>query len=411
MLTPLVTLLLASAPTVAAAPAIPPAECPAWGAKPAGCAEPPLRDQIKIFGSWSAEVEAEQAAAGMIRGPISTLDFDAAIPLDGFPAALHRGENETSAQVELRMVIGPDDAVLDCRITSVKGFESASMANKSAELAIDPAIGSEACRLVKTTGRFRHGLDGDGRPVVAPLQMLVIFQRQRRDRSFPPAPSPPSRWIGKRPYDRETGWPPNLSGQYPANPVHFAAPRWKDFVADRKDLPKAAMVGVLLDFDRTGTMTACRIGQPSDDPALDAATCRALAAVRNEVRFGWDVRGYPVEVHWKKHKAELVFPVKPAPPALIAPVPIAEADIPAAALPKYPVQLQIQVDPSGQALSCRILYPRNNPDAIDARSCALVLQRARFAGGRDAFGGGAIGGLYVDVDWTKRTIEAKQGYF
>jgi hypothetical protein len=188
-------------------------------------------------------------------------------------------------------------------------------------------------------------------------------------------------------------------------------PDWKAFLGGRKDLPKAATVGVLLSLDRGGTVTSCKIGSASADPALDAATCAALTSVRHQSTSGYPERDYPIEVRWKKDKATVVMPLAPSPPAMIAPVLFSDADLPGEALPKGPLRLQVQIDPQGKPLSCQIAWSRDGNDAFDARSCALVLERGRFIGGKDVFGRGAVGGFQLEVDWQGRRILMAPGYF
>ena len=414
MLVPM-ALMLAAAPSASATappPAETPVECPERGSKPEGCTQPPLQDYIEIYSSWSPELHTRQTAAGLVRTPAKLWRNELALPLTGFPAALRRGELETSGEAELALTIGPNDAVTGCTVIAAHGREGFRPGPAQVEIALDPATGADACRLVQANRTFRHAIDRSGQPVAAELRMTVHYERKRRNTmSPPPAPSPPSRWVGQFPYDSSPSWVPRWTHSYPTNEVSFSAPRWKDFLGQRKEFPKAAMVGVLMDFDRTGTVRGCRIGASSGDSALDLATCQALAAVRNKVPFRWEVRDFPALVRWNKNKGEVVFPNYSVVPALTAPLQIAEADLPAGAAPKSVTRLRVQIGPDGKMVSCQIDYPDDNDDAFDARACRLVADHARFTSARDLFGAAAVGGLNLRVDWAKRTIVMAPGYF
>ena len=418
MLVPM-ALMLAAAPTTAAAvakvaippPAQTPAECPERGTMPEGCTQLPLKDYIEIYSSGSAELANKHAAAGLVREPVRLWRNEPALPLAGFPAALRRGELETSGEAELALIIGPDDAITGCTVIAVLGREGLRPSPAQVEIALDPATGADACRLVQANRTFRHAIDHSGQPVAAELRMSVHYERKRRNTAYPPPPAPPSRWVGQFPYDSSPAWVPRWFHTGPATTVSFSAPRWKDFLGQRKEFPKAAAVGVLLDFDRGGVASGCRIGASSGDQALDLATCAALAAVRNKVQSGWPVQNYPVLVRWKKDKGDVVLPLYGVVPALTAPLQIAQTDLPAGAAPKSATRLQVQIGPDGKMVSCQIDYPYDNDDAFDARACQLVADRARFTGARDLFGAAAVGGLNLRVDWAKRTIVMSPGYF
>jgi hypothetical protein len=398
MIGSLIILLAAAAP----APATP---------NPVPAVPPPLKERIDIYGAWNPELVREQLASGIIRAPAENSRWDAIIPLDRFPAALRRGETETSATIELLLTVAPDDRISSCRAVSIKGHEGALREPVGAPIALDPALGENACAIVQSHGRFRHAIDGTGMARAAPLQLAVHFERQRYDRSIAPAPPPPSRWLGERPYDIGPGWPPRWTPFAVTSQVILSLPKWKAFVAGRKDLPKAATVGALIDFDNAGQVANCRIGRSSDDSGLDQATCQALATARNQTPQRFLLRNYPVEVHWKQRKATITLPRAPLPPAMVGTVLLSDADAPGAPLPARPIRMQVQLDPQGKPSSCRIASAGDSSDAFDARSCALVLERARFTGGVDVFGRGAAGGLYLEADWQKRTIAMSFGYF
>ena len=420
MLVPM-ALMLAAAPTTTAAlpsakaavppPAQTPVECPERGIMPEGCTQPPLKDYIEIYSSWKPQLRNAQAAAGLVREPVRLWRNEPELPLTGFPAALRRGDLETSGEAELALTIGPDDAVTGCAVIALHGREGLYPGPEKAEIALVPATGANACQLVKANRTFRHAIDRGGQPVAAELRMSVHYQRKRRNTAYPPPPSPPSRWVGQFPYDSSPAWVPRWFHSGPATAVSFSAPRWKDFLGQRKEFPKAAAVGVLLDFDRGGMASGCRIGASSGDQALDLATCAALATVRNKVQSGWPVQNYPVLVRWNKNQGEIVLPLYGVVPAMTAPLQIAETDFPAGVAPKSATRLWVQIGPDGKQVSCQIDYPYDNDDAFDARACRLVAERARFTGARDLFGTAAVGGLNLRVDWAKRTIVMAPGYF
>jgi hypothetical protein len=389
-------------------PAAPPKECPAWGVKPDGCVEPPLKDEVTLTQNWDERIDSEQLAAGVIRGPRPLSSYRLTILRDQFPTSLRRGEAETSAIIDMRVVVGPGDSILDCQVLSMKGHEQLGQ-QKQVPLELDPALGETACHLLRQHGKFRHALNAAGQPVAAPIAMSIQFKRQRNERMLAPAPHPPVRWIGKRPYDRSSGWPPH--SDFPRGFVVLQPPKWQDFVSGHKDLPKVAVVGLFLDFAKGGALTGCRIGRSSGNSVFDDASCRALAGAQNPVPVFGPISNYPIEVRWKKNKAELIYPAKPRPPGMLAAISIAETDLPHSDMPKEPVNVRIQVDSMGKVSSCRIDYGWQSSDPFDARSCALAVERGKFSRGIDQFGNEVEGGLLLSVDWQKRIIMHKPGYF
>lgn len=405
MLASIVILLTAAAPPAAAPVAAKPlpqplVQCEAFGPKRPGCVEPPLIDSISIWGVW------EPAGANgpeIVRAPSMIQSGTETLPLGGFPKALRAGDSGGTAAVTLRLRIGADGAIEDCRSTKIEMW-LINPGAKRIDLAPDAALGAVACELTRTQRKFRPALDTQGGRVPAEAETMVRFMRQRGGELIAPAPPPPSRWLGRAPYDRSSVWPPRSSLM---EPVRFTLPKFKDFLPDRKRLPQLAIVGVLLDFAADGRALNCEVKYQSGDNRLDRATCAALLSVRN-TPTRWQVRELPVEVTWSGDKAKLKLPVAAAAPGLTGPITIPPAQIPAGELPKRPVVVRVQVDAYGKPASCMVVGP-SYIDAVDAASCRIAVARGAYSFGTDAFGRPAAGGMDLRADWIKGVITGSGG--
>ncbi len=330
MLAPLAILLTAAAPPAgdAAAPAKPlpqpSAVCQAWGPKPPACVEPPIRERLRIYGTWRDADSGHPADAVMIRRPAMIARHDE--PLEGvaFPPFLRRGEERTSAQVTLELIIGTDGTITSCTPVRTKAWSFAPGAPRQSDLTPPAGLERETCAAVQAQRKFRPAIDASGRAIEAPTSVLVDYARERYELLASPAPPPPSQWLGRAPYDRSSAWPPH---SYLSEGVRFTAPKFKDFLIHRNNLPKTALTGVVLDFAADGRALGCQVKQSSGDARLDAAACAALMTVRN-TPTRWQVRGLPVEVSWKGDKARLTLPAAAVLPRLAAPIAIPAADVP-----------------------------------------------------------------------------------
>lgn len=407
LVAPLTILMMASAPPAAApGPAAPqPAECPAWGNKPAGCVEPPMTERIRAYDRWREPDGSSPADAVMIRRPDMLGRYDDPLPSARFPAFLRRGDEATDAQVTLALVIAADGSIASCTPTKAAAWAHAAPGQARTDLAVDPALGTEACEALRRDRRFRPAIDAAGIPIEAPAQAEFLFSRQRYEMLAPPAPAPPNRWIGRQPYGERTSWPPRNSLY---ERIAFTVPKFKDFLTDRKQLPRSAVVGAVLDFAPDGTALDCKIGLPSGDARLDAATCAGLMTVRN-VPNRWQVRALPVEVRWSGDKAKIQLPAAEVLPALIAPIAIAAAEGGPATPLRWLAIVRLALDSEGRPVRCEVIRSSDN-DMLDAASCRLA-RTGRYTAGKDIFGRPTLGGIDLRVDWVKREIASPPGLY
>lgn len=398
--TVLFTLVMAAAPTSTGAVPVEVAKplpvCQAWGLKPPACTEPPLRETVSIYNDWRKPDGSHPAEAVMIRPP-SLLNRDAP-PSDAapFPAWLRSGEARRSAEVTLNLVIAADGTILSCRAAQVEAHEYAEQ-YKRTKVPADAALGNQACALVRATRKFRPAIDAEGKRIEAPMAVAVHYKRERYDMLAPPAPPPPSRFLGTAPWGNVTPWPPRY---FLDAPVSFAVPKFKNYLSDSKDLPKQAMVGAVIDLANTGQVVRCDARVPSGDKRLDDATCAALLTV-NGGPNRWGVRGLPVEVMWQGSKAKAQIAGAQTLPNLAAPIIVPPEQRPANP-PKWPVRLRVLLDPQGKPTSCTVIGP-SDVDALDAAACKLARQ-AQFTPAKDGFGRPAVSGVDLRVDWAKGAL-------
>ncbi|MCW1401617.1 hypothetical protein OKA06_04485 [Novosphingobium sp. MW5] len=393
------TLVLAAAPAKAPPPVVvvpppPPVQvCQAWGPRPPACVEPPLRDMITVYRSWREPQAARPK--DMIREPYLLEQRDS-MSNASFPAWLRSGDARRTATATLDLVVAADGAIKSCRAFELEAYEYPAQ-GKSTKLTPDPSLGDQACALVAGNRKFRPAIDSEGRPIEAPVAIAVHYKRERYEMLAPPAPPPPSRFLGNGRYD-ENAWPPRYYST--DGTLRLPVPQFKDFLGEAKNLPKKTMVGAVLQVANTGQVTKCEVRRKSDDQRLDDATCAALLTVRaTTTRFG--TYGLPVEVTWQGSKAKMAVAGPHVLPGLASPIVIPPDQIPAQ-LPKWPSRVRILLDGKGQPQSCTALGYAEN-DALDAAACKIARQ-GRFTGAKDGFGRPAVSGVDLWVDWKRGSL-------
>ncbi|WP_310533336.1 energy transducer TonB [Novosphingobium sp.] len=396
----LFTLVMAVAPTTTGSVPVEVAKplplCQAWGPKPPACIEPPLRETVSIYNSWRQPDGSHPAEAVMIRPP-SLLNRDAPpAGIDQFPAWLRSGEARRSAEVTLNLVIAADGTIVSCKAARVDAYEHAEQFKRT-KISADSALGDQACTMVRASRKFRPAIDAEGKRIEAPMAVAVYYKRERYDMLAPPAPPPPSRYLGTVRWGDTKAWPPRY---YLDAPVSFAAPKFKDFLTDTKNLPQKAMVGVVMDLANTGQAVRCDVRVPSGDKQLDDSTCAALLTV-NATPNRWGVRGLPVEVTWQGSKAKALLAGPQTLPNLAATVVIPPEQRPASP-PRWGMRVLVVLDPQGKPTSCTV-SGTSDDDALDAASCKLARQ-ARYTPGKDGFGRPAPGGVDLRIDWARGEI-------
>lgn len=393
------TLVMATAPTMGSAviPVEAPKplpECQAWGPRPPACIEAPLRERFRAYVSWRDTEANPSGGADVIRSASQSSAYDAPIPEGRFPGFLRKGDARTKAWVQMELAIGADGAVKSCVPGKVDADIYDEAQKKFVDLPSEPALAQEACNLVRATRRFRPAIDASGAPVESAIAFDAEFARERYEMLAPPAPPPPSRWIGREPWGGKE-WPPRYDL---LERVSFNRPRFKDFLSDDKGLPKSAVVGVLVNFAREGAATQCEVRVTSGDKRLDDATCAGMLAAKNQpTRFG--IYRLPIEVTWKGSKTLVAVAGEGTMPGLAAPVTIPPEQLPAPP-PRWPVIVRMVLDVQGKAIGCRVVSP-SYVDSIDAASCKLAREKAKYTAGSNGFGRPTLSGVDVRVDWKK----------
>lgn len=202
-------------------------------------------------------------------------------------------------------------------------------------------------------------------------------------------------------------------------------------VMNRADYPAAALrenrsgsTSVELAVSRWGTVGDCRVVSSSGHADLDAATCDILAR-RMQFWPATDAAGVAVAgthsqtVRWAL--PEMVEPVAPPPivtvsmpdPTQLFPRPpraknygwsrLTEEDWPDGAIEagrSGSAHVSFDIDAAGKVTTCRVLQTSGHPD-LDARSCAIVRERATYEAARGIDGLASVGRGEQRFDWTR----------
>ncbi|MFM6932776.1 MAG: hypothetical protein ACKOUT_11090 [Novosphingobium sp.] len=350
---------------------------------------------MTINNDWRKPDDAHPSDKVMIRSP-SLVDRYGSVADAPFPAWLRSAEARRSAEVTLNLLIAADGSIASCRAARVEAHEYPSQAKRT-EIPADLSLGEQACALVRSSRKFRPAIDAEGRPIEAPMAVAVHYRRERYEMLAPPAPPPPSRYLGDGSY-RSDQWPPayyHVDGR-----LALTSPRFKDFIGGAKDLPAKALVGAVIRVTNTGQVNDCQVRLKSADKRLDDATCAALMTVRGYAG-PYGIYGLPVEVTWQGSKAKAVYAGSPILPNLVSPIAIPSEILPSQP-PKWPSRVRILLDGKGQPLSCTVIGP-TDIDALDAAACKLARQ-GQYTGAKDGFGRPAASGADLWVDWKRGTL-------
>lgn len=159
------------------------------------------------------------------------------------------------------------------------------------------------------------------------------------------------------------------------------------------DYPAAALrgheegvVGVRLDIDSRGSVTACTVTASSGSASLDAATC---AILQQRARFtpARARNGRPMADSYTQKVAWRI--AKPPPPRQgnLAGY-VSMDDYPAEALRKGEqgvVEVRLDIDVAGHVSACTVTQSSGST-ILDGATCRLLSRRARFSPARDAQG-------------------------
>lgn len=163
-------------------------------------------------------------------------------------------------------------------------------------------------------------------------------------------------------------------------------------------------------IDTEGRVTGCTITESSGSDALDEATCEVM---RRSVRYyaAIDAAGNRISgvsggtVYW-----QLSEPLPPPAPPVVRAAPIARlssyvrpSDYPPDALRNrqegmVPVTLSIAAD--GRVTACRASFWL---PSLEAASCPVIMERARFSPARDAQGNAVADEIRSQIGWWLET--------
>ncbi|MBV9930598.1 MAG: energy transducer TonB [Alphaproteobacteria bacterium] len=184
---------------------------------------------------------------GLIRSPAPLEGVRQWVSAADYPEAARREARE--AQIFLEIAVDAAGRATGCRVAFVQGAAGADFEK-------------QACAVVMSRGRFRHGLDAEGNARPGTVRMVMTFSL--RDPSRPPY------------------WPPPPPGPIPGNvPPRLIDPGGRSLTG-APDLFPNRHPAAFLDVDGNGRVTRCQISQSAGTDAGDAAVCRHVSALRFE---------------------------------------------------------------------------------------------------------------------------------
>jgi TonB family protein len=339
---------------------------------------------------------APEGAAGIAgRSDCDASQLRNAILQEDLPAALLRRRFTGNSRIALDL--RPDGAAAGCSVAATSG---------------DARLDALACTLVSARANYRPLYGGPGRPIASRAEVDVAWETTN---------DPPPMLMA----------PPMLDGPQLASNLNLSPPRWPRltwrgpirFAAPppiQQGYPAAAgrrsgTVGVDLAVSAERGIENCTVGQSSGDATLDEAACRVARTVTLLYASPCEVCGrqwVPLQIVWRASGGSHIrFPLPyldrlefgPAPPRDPADTRTAVAQRP------FPVPIDfavtaadyrklrdrtvrnnrfvatVVVDGNGRPLGCRTRRSTGNAE-VDARTCAIVMRRARYRPQTDAFG-------------------------
>jgi outer membrane biosynthesis protein TonB len=270
----------------------------------------------------------------------------------------------------------------------------------------DARLDRVACDKIVHRARFRPFYSGPGRPIAARWHLFVTWDITDAPPPVFAVPVPPVAPVAAprpRPWPRFDWWGPfelvslpRIQGAFPG------------------DSPSDGVVGLdLIVTPQTG-IEDCVVGMSGGDAALDAAACRVARSV--ELRYPRSCVDcvheiVPLQVHWRRRGGSHirfplpwegrpggVAPIKdPAdtraavsyrPQARMLPFRVSRADyrgIRDRTISSAEFHAALDVDASGRVTVCRSRGSTGN-QAIERRTCQLIVRRARYLPRTDVFG-------------------------
>ena len=157
-----------------------------------------------------------------------------------------------------------------------------------------------------------------------------------------------------------------------------------------------------LEVGPDGRASRCAITGSSGSEALDQATCRIMRA---RLRFvpATDEEGRPVrDIVRSRLRWALPDPVPGSPPQATVASRLTDADYPPEALARREqgtAVIILSISATGDVKDCAV-FASSGSQALDAATCRIARERARFRPGRDAAGNPVPDRLMQRVRWT-----------
>ena len=167
-----------------------------------------------------------------------------------------------------------------------------------------------------------------------------------------------------------------------------------DYPADVRPGDRLLRVRVRYELGPDGRITSCRVERSSGQPSIDSESCRLL---EQRARFRPDP-GYQrgsLQLHWQSEAALANANPRGAPIPVSLHDEISFADYPPEALRRNQsgmVEYSVDVSTSGVPLACTVTQSSGS-EALDRRTCDIVMRRSAFIAASDG-AGGRRGGVY-----------------
>jgi TonB family protein len=172
-----------------------------------------------------------------------------------------------------------------------------------------------------------------------------------------------------------------------------------DYPSDVQPGARSLRVEVRYELGPDGRFALCAVTKSSGQPSLDAASCRLLqqrARFRPERR----TRRGRLELNWMGEAGRALNPAG-------APIPvslhdeISSDDYPPAALSRHEsglVEYDVDVSASGVPRRCTVTQSSGS-EALDRRTCEIVMERSAFIPASNGAGGSAAGVYRSRIRW------------
>jgi TonB family protein len=208
--------------------------------------------------------------------------------------------------------------------------------------------------------------------------------------------APPADAAPNRPGSPNSGVAVGPSGNLTGLVTH------EDYPADALKKLEQGTVTVLLAVNERGEVSGCAVQASSGSATLDAQTCRLLSE-RARLEPAKDATGRPVAGTFRQRISWILRPpagLEHGPQGNLTGI-VSLEDYPASAIANEEqgtVAVRIAVDERGRAADCTV-ETSSGSAALDAKTCEIVKERARFTPATDAAGRPVAGEFRQRITW------------